>query len=111
MPTLIRWWEVLRAPGKVVEVSSVLERYRWPKWRSSADSLGYFVGDGEVQILSRERRIGSIGAGLSVHRYTSPFFSCTVHVFNDVQSHHMAQDEPLEVSVWRALISSSYHPL
>ena len=27
------------------------------------------------------------------------FFSCTVHVFNDVQSHHMDEDEPLIVSV------------
>ena len=27
------------------------------------------------------------------------FFSCTMHVFSDVQSHHLAQNEPLNVSV------------
>ena len=38
---------------------------------------------------------------------TRHFFSCKVRMFNDVQSHHMAQDEPLNESVQRALMSSS----
>ena len=46
MPTVIRWWEAVRAP----EVAKWKQKYRldwegchgWPKWRSSADSLEKF---------------------------------------------------------------------
>ena len=56
MPTLIRLWEAMRAP----EVAKCQQKYR-VKWRISADSLGNFVGDGEVQIPSRGRRSRSLG--------------------------------------------------
>ena len=62
MPTLIRWWEALRAP----EVAKWQQKYRvdwdatrWPKWRSLADSLGNFDGNGVIQISSGRRRFGS----------------------------------------------------
>ena len=59
MPTLIRWWEALRAQ----EVEKWQQKYRvdWDatdgeKWRSSADSLGNVDGDAEIQISNRGRR-------------------------------------------------------
>ena len=41
--------------------------------------------------------------------HTSFFYMHSARVFFGVQSHHMAQDEPLNMSVWRALITSSCH--
>ena len=38
------------------------------------------------------------------------FFSCTVHVFNDVRSHHMAQDEPRLKCLHARVTPSSCHP-
>ena len=65
MPTLIRWWEALRAP----EVAKWHQKYRvdWDvTWRSSADSLGNFDGDGKVQWESKGRRSRSLGLGLGL---------------------------------------------
>ena len=68
MPTLIRWWEAVWAP----EVAKWQQKYRvdwdatrWPKWRSLADSLGNFDGNGVIQISSSGRRFGSgsLGSG------------------------------------------------
>ena len=47
-PTLIRWWEALRAPAVPAEVSSGPGRHRWPKWRSPANCVGNSDGDGKV---------------------------------------------------------------
>ena len=47
-----------------------------------------------------------------VDRYTSHviFSHALFTPCDSVHTHHMAQDEPLNVSVQRALMSSSYHP-
>ena len=45
VPTLIRWWEALRAPEVAkwaAEVSSGLGRYRWQEWRSPNKPCGRF---------------------------------------------------------------------
>ena len=47
MPTLIRWWEALRAP-EVAEVSRRVGRCRRAKWRSSAYGVGSIDGNGEI---------------------------------------------------------------
>ena len=49
MPTLIRWWEALRAPEVAAEVSRGLGRQGWSKRRSSINGVGNIDGDGEVQ--------------------------------------------------------------
>ena len=54
-------WEAMRA----LEVAKCQQKYR-VKWRSSADSLGNFVGEGEVQIPNRWRRSRSLGFGLGL---------------------------------------------
>ena len=38
------------------EVSRGLGRHGWAQWRSSANGVGYFVGDGEVQMPGRRKR-------------------------------------------------------
>ena len=55
--TLIRWCEDMRAP----EVAK-WRRYRWPKWRSSTNSLGNFDGNGEVRISSGRKKIWGVVA-------------------------------------------------
>ena len=51
MPTLIRWWDALRAPevaGEMAaEVPCGVGRYRWQKWRSPTHGVGN-VGDGKI---------------------------------------------------------------
>ena len=47
MPTLIRWWEALRAPevAKWQQKYSVdLGRYRWQEWRSPTNCVGNYDG-------------------------------------------------------------------
>ena len=53
-------------------------------------------------LIPRERRVGAAHVRQTLDiMYTdtshASFFSCTVHVFNE--SHYLAQDEPLNVSV------------
>ena len=48
------------------EVSSGLGRYRWPKWRSPANGVGNFDGNGKIlcKCKGRRKRSGGVGAGL-----------------------------------------------
>ena len=64
VPTLIRWWEALRAPEVAMwqhKISRGLGHHGWSKWRSSTDSYGNVDGNGEVQKSSGRGRFASGG--------------------------------------------------
>ena len=71
--------------GMATEVSCGLGRYRWPKLRSSTNSLGNLDGDGEVQIPSRRRRCGSSGLGVGLGDGTRAGQSPVVGLGNALQ--------------------------
>ena len=48
MPTLIRWWEALRAPEVAAEVSRGLGRHGWLKRRSSTKGVGSSDENGKI---------------------------------------------------------------
>ena len=61
IPTLIRWWEALRAP----EVAKWQQKYRvdWDATDGRNGGVGSIDGNGEIQWKSRSRRSRSRGLG------------------------------------------------
>ena len=54
MPTLIRWWKVLRAPEVAKrQHKDRVERDATDERNGGSESVGNIVGDGKIQVPSR----------------------------------------------------------
>ena len=102
LPTLIRWCEghYRCQDGKTgIRLRSARSGTHCSKWRDV------------ITVRARKTRERSRWCSTWLkYLYTdtphTSFFSCTVHASDSVHTHHMAQDEPLNVSVQRAVMSS-----
>ena len=83
MPTLIRWWEALRAP-EVAKRPCGIGRYRWQEWRNSANSVGNIGGSGKILCKAKEEDQRAVASVLDLakafERVSIPVvWACATH--------------------------------